>query len=337
MKFIDFLIETSATHNPFEEIPPHPDDTPGPNWLYSAPKKSYGQDTDALDLSDEKTYTQKINRILRPVEHNIKWFADRCRILEQKIPHMDPGARSFNWYLDGSALQPYQNGIDHLNDREQSEKYWPFTNVNGTAQYPNLLRQIIPLMHYWREKIGPAMKEASVLASEIRQHMDAERNAKSAAEQARKEAAKASVGPAVKKGDRAAVIRAGNTIPPNQVPKVIIQGRSKLTNPYWNAVDGQYAGDINKYPFSTQSQTAIQMINTLLRNNNVPELKTLYAGNRSAGSLLNCIGLGGKNDSIVWYKYDAGGGTGQNYVYVCGNKIQTTRLDDAFIKKHYKP
>jgi len=138
-------------------------------------------------------------------------------------------------------------------------------------------------------------------------------------------------------------IAAGNTIPANLVPAKVHTGAGWINNPYHSAANGQYAGDIGAYPFSTVSKATVDSINQALVRNGIPPLKTLYAGFREKYIMLNCIAIGGRNNDVVWYKYDAGGGSGQNYLYLNGVKHSTSELahlqpaaQDAFLAKHYK-
>lgn len=146
-----------------------------------------------------------------------------------------------------------------------------------------------------------------------------------------------------KSGKVDAQIAAGNTIPADQVPNRISTGSSWINNPYHIAANGQYAGQIGAYPFSPASKATVDSINDALVRNGIPPLMTLYAGFREKYAQLNCIAVGGKRGEIVWYKYDVGGGSGQNYLYISGTKCSTSSLahqqpgtQDALIAKYYK-
>jgi hypothetical protein len=200
--------------------------------------------------------------------------------------------------------------------------YPSFSKLSGDLQrriegVVNLVRQQVPEL---------------ALYHDLHDRCNALRKQQKAAKQAAKQGAAA-------KSGWAPDFAGGNTIPPGKVPVTIDTGTSKLKNPYHLFANQRYAGDPYKFPFSTPSLDTFLTINAALKRNGIPEIDTLYAANYTPTSCLNFIGVN-PTDTVVWYKYDRGGGTGQNYLYINGTKIQTTHLtllsepqQDALLKK----
>ena len=116
-------------------------------------------------------------------------------------------------------------------------------------------------------------------------------------------------------------------VPAASIPKQILTNpssqRSAVANPYWtnSAPGGAYAGHPTGYKWSTPIQKLYANIITALKRNGL-DLPIAYVG-RPNGVSINFIMLSG-NKKFVWRKYDMGGGSGQNWVFLNGEKFHTS-------------
>lgn len=111
------------------------------------------------------------------------------------------------------------------------------------------------------------------------------------------------------------------------IPKQILTNptnpRSAVENPYWTntAKGGAYAGHPTGYSWSTPIQKLYANIITALKRNGL-DLPVAYVG-RPNGVNINFLMLSG-HKKFVWRKYDMGGGSGQNWVFLNGEKWKTS-------------
>jgi hypothetical protein len=122
-------------------------------------------------------------------------------------------------------------------------------------------------------------------------------------------------------------------IPETQVPAQISSGKGKFRNPYFLSNVGRYAGVAENFPWTPHMHKMYVTVKDILDKNGVPGFTVAYGSTfvdpvRQGASLISCsnfavIGASGK---FVWRKYDLGGGSGQNWVYVDGEKMNTTRF-----------
>jgi hypothetical protein len=106
-------------------------------------------------------------------------------------------------------------------------------------------------------------------------------------------------------------------------------GTSKITNPADNLSKGKVGSPFDM-PLHPTQQRILMIITKTCLDNNIKPVNTMFFG-VYGGSIQNFVA---HNDdkSIVWRKYDAGGGSGQNWMFLNGNKIATTSFtetDDA--------
>ena len=115
-------------------------------------------------------------------------------------------------------------------------------------------------------------------------------------------------------------------IPAHQVPaKVAIGSRAGLGCAYHkqdpSTTDGQYAGDPSGYQFTPQMAKQFQSLSAILARNNL-QFKVLYACRVSGGHINFQVTTG--DGKFVWSKYDMGGGSGMNSVFLNGTKMKTS-------------
>ena len=112
-------------------------------------------------------------------------------------------------------------------------------------------------------------------------------------------------------------------IPVAQIPRKIgtSPGATNIDNPYFKS--GEYAGPIAGYKFSTPMQRVYLSLEATLRRHGLT-LGTLYVGRHGgAGGPINFVTEAGGN-KLVWRKYDAGGASGQNWIYLNGHQMKTS-------------
>lgn len=124
---------------------------------------------------------------------------------------------------------------------------------------------------------------------------------------------------------------AGNQIPVAQIPRKLRTGPagSLIDNPYFKSAE--YAGPPVGYKFSTPMRTIFVSLESTLRRHGLT-LGTLYVGRHGGvGGPINFV-TATANNNIVWRKYDAGGASGQNWLYLNGARMNTSsfiRLTEA--------
>jgi hypothetical protein len=121
-------------------------------------------------------------------------------------------------------------------------------------------------------------------------------------------------------------------IPSAQVPQTIaIPGGSKrgIDNPYWSKPSRRYAGPPAGAPLHSTQLLLMHKINTLLQKHGITPLTVAYVGFHQHGSsYLSNFVIMNPSGSVIWRKYDVGGGSGQNWVYLNGQKTQTSNLTE---------
>lgn len=114
----------------------------------------------------------------------------------------------------------------------------------------------------------------------------------------------------------------------NIPPKIFTSSAhtNKFENPYFFSTDRNYAGHPDLYPgWKTnhkQQAKLYELIKTALVRNGLSPMTDMYSGLHS-GTYFN-FGITGADGDFVWRKYDAGGGSGQNWVYIDGTKMKTS-------------
>lgn len=116
---------------------------------------------------------------------------------------------------------------------------------------------------------------------------------------------------------------AASTIPVGQIPKKLqtSPGSAYIDNPYFKS--GEFAGPAARYWFSTPMRNIyVLLVDTLKRNGLT--FGPLYVGRHGGtGGPINFV-MATPGDKFVWRKYDAGGASGQNWVYLNGLKMKTS-------------
>jgi hypothetical protein len=123
-------------------------------------------------------------------------------------------------------------------------------------------------------------------------------------------------------------------IPEAHVPAQISSGgKGKFQNPYFLSGVGRYAGDPENFPWTPHMQKMYITLRDILNKNNIPGFTIAYGSTlvdpvRKGASLLNYsnFAIVGAKEKLVWRKYDMGGGSGQNWVYINGEKMNTSRF-----------
>lgn len=141
-----------------------------------------------------------------------------------------------------------------------------------------------------------------------------------------------------KEVDAAAVIAAATTaglttnasgvsnapqVPIAQIPRKLgtSPNASNIDNPYFKS--GEYAGPPYGYKFSTPMRTIYVSLEATLKRHGLT-LGTLYVGRHGgAGGPINFVTATAGN-KFVWRKYDAGGASGQNWIYLNGHQMKTS-------------
>lgn len=125
-------------------------------------------------------------------------------------------------------------------------------------------------------------------------------------------------------------------ISPANVPTKISTGKSAFVNPYHAGNNSQYAGHPDGYTLSSSQLAIYDELKQIFDRNGVAGFRVCYAAR--VGKFINFAFIG-VNDKFIWRKYDVGGGSGQNWIYIDGNKMKTTDFlslppakQDALIK-----
>jgi hypothetical protein len=165
----------------------------------------------------------------------------------------------------------------------------------------------------------------SMRASEIADH------ARKVAEEAKRAAKKDLTTQA--KNAIAATATNVKEIPSAQVPKTIVipggSGRG-IDNPYWTKPARRYAGPPAGAPLHSTQLLLMHKINTVLQRHGITPLNVAYVGfHQHNSSYLSNFIIMNPSGSVVWRKYDVGGGSGQNWVYLNGQKTQTSNLTEV--------
>lgn len=111
------------------------------------------------------------------------------------------------------------------------------------------------------------------------------------------------------------------TINPANVPTKISIGKSSFTNPYHAGNNSKYAGHPDGYPLSSPMLAIYEDLKRVFDRNGVPGFSVCYAARIDKHINFAFIGV---NNKFVWRKYDVGGGSGQNWIYLAGNKMKTS-------------
>lgn len=112
---------------------------------------------------------------------------------------------------------------------------------------------------------------------------------------------------------------------PFKVPTSSDPTASKINNPYHgNGYTDVYAGSAEHYHWSAVMEAMYLEFDAILTRNGIDSFDRVYAG-RHAGKDINFIAIAAGGD-FVWRKYDVGGGSGQNHVWIAGNKISASSL-----------
>ena len=131
-------------------------------------------------------------------------------------------------------------------------------------------------------------------------------------------------------------------IPESQVPLQISSGaKGKFQNPYFLSDVGRYAGDPENFPWTPHMHKMYTALKDILDKNGIPGFTVAYGSTivdsvRQGASLINYSNFAviGANGKLIWRKYDKGGGSGQNWLYINGNKTNTSRFIFGTTTKH---
>lgn len=124
-----------------------------------------------------------------------------------------------------------------------------------------------------------------------------------------------------------------HSVRPADVPTEIhIPGekKQKFTSPYYvSGVTHQYVGSPAHYTeWTTPMKTILMALVKTLKQLNKPPLLEMVAGRYNGGAINFAVYNPSK--TLIWRKYDTGGGTGQNWMYINGNKIKTSDFMYSF-------
>lgn len=123
-------------------------------------------------------------------------------------------------------------------------------------------------------------------------------------------------------------------IPEERVPATLSSGvGGKFQNPYFASDIDRYAGAPEGFPWTPHMHKVYNKLKDILKKNGIPGFTVAFGSvfidpvNRGAG-LHNFPNFAviAANGSFVWRRYDRGGGSGQNWVYVNGQKMNAQRF-----------
>lgn len=125
--------------------------------------------------------------------------------------------------------------------------------------------------------------------------------------------------------------QSGSTIPVANIPKKLQMspGSKGIDNPYW--LSGEYAGHPSGFNFSTPMKTIYVSLEATLNRHGLT-LDPLYVGRYPiaymAGPAKGPINFVTQtsNLKVTWRKYDVGGGSGQNWLFLNGTKMNTSNF-----------
>lgn len=114
---------------------------------------------------------------------------------------------------------------------------------------------------------------------------------------------------------------ASQRLDPANIPAKISTGKSSFTNPYHAGNNSKYAGHPDGYALSSPMLAIYEDLKRVFNRNGVPGFSVCYAARIDKHINFAFVGVGGK---FIWRKYDVGGGSGQNWIYLDGNKMKTS-------------
>lgn len=117
--------------------------------------------------------------------------------------------------------------------------------------------------------------------------------------------------------------------PPSIMPtKIPVKNKRPINNPWVTAnATKQYAGNVFHYPdWSPYWKDQIMQVEDMLNRNNKGGLGMMYASTHdNSGARFNFV-ITGANGNLTWRKYDPSPGAGQNWIFLNGQKMNTSRL-----------
>jgi len=125
-------------------------------------------------------------------------------------------------------------------------------------------------------------------------------------------------------------------VDPKNIPKKLSKqagGVARVGNPYFtNGVTNEYAGHPAHYPlWSNQWKRRVLEINEALVDSGFGGFEMMYAGKHN-GRNFNFFIIAAGGD-FVWRKYDVGGQSGQNWIFLKGKQGKTTTFEGLTRKK----
>lgn len=101
--------------------------------------------------------------------------------------------------------------------------------------------------------------------------------------------------------------------------------RVKIANPYYLGYNAsRFVGSPSDYSFSPVSEQTFVILRTILQRNGM-DFDVMYASRFGKKSLINYM-VTANDNRFVWRKYQTNQQNGMNWVYINGEKIQTSRF-----------
>lgn len=219
-------------------------------------------------------------------------YRNRHGIYDRYDTHVTSNIQAFARF---TVLDPRHSVSEFFIDNSQQ---------NEIPTHITQIERLLQKTHKWNISIDAAMKKQSAIKKRI--------NAKIKAD-------------AGKVRDSTEPV----TIPEDQVPqKLSTTGKNGFQNPYFLSKVGRYAGDLDHYPWaSAQMVSAYNQLKEILEQHGIAPFTVIYGGLmlNHGSKYANFAAVAG-NGKLIWRKYDAGGGSGQNWIIIGGKNMKTSSV-----------
>lgn len=233
-----------------------------------------------------------------------------------KLASIRPSFEAIKQLYNSPAFAPYSSNNGGAFTYAQKKNAKPAAGHAIVDGYDFDLAVVSPKTAKWLVKYGPMLNTLSSRIGSIERRIkaiDKEIKAQAVAAKATAQGVTANTS-----GTSAA-----SQIPVAQIPKKLQTAPNSglIDNPYFKS--GEYAGPPSGYKFSTPMRTIYLSLESTLKRHGLT-LGTLYVGRHGgAGGPINFV-TATQGNLFVWRKYDAGGGSGQNWVFLNGRKMNTS-------------
>lgn len=252
-----------------------------------------------------------------PEEHEIQKLSAEKEHVVAKLASLEPAFNAIKTGGDQALFGPYRPGANTVYTYATKSNAKPAAGHVIIDGYDFLLSGLSQKKQDWLVKYAPMYNALRARVGAIDRRIKAIKKAvDTAAVVAKATAAGITTTPN-------ATSSVAGQIPVAQIPKKLgtSPGATNIDNPYFKS--GEYAGPISGYKFSTPMQRIYLSLEATLRRHGLT-LGTLYVGRHGgAGGPINFVTSAGGN-KLVWRKYDAGGASGQNWIYLNGHKMNTS-------------